>query len=74
MIPHLIFYNKYIKNFSKEQSKNQSFKTGALGFSSFDSSGILLAHLSNDTLQTTTETVASKLLVLLSHWDELHAE
>ena len=66
-MPHLIFYKQYNKNFSKEQSKNQSFKTGALGFSSFDSSGILLAHLSNDTLQTTTETAASKLLVLLSH-------
>jgi len=74
MIPHLIFYNHNIKNFSKEQSKNQSFKTGALGFSSFDSSGILLARLSNDTLQTTIESVVSKLLVLLSHWDELHAE
>jgi hypothetical protein len=74
MMPHLIFYNKYIKNFSKEQSKNQSFKTGALGFSSFDRSEILLAHLSNDTLQTTIESAVSRLLFLLSHWDEQHAE
>jgi hypothetical protein len=66
MIPHLIFYNHNIKNFSKEQSKNKSFKTGALGFSSFDRSETLLAHLSNDNLQTTTESAVSKSPVLLS--------
>jgi hypothetical protein len=27
MMPHLIFYNHNIKNFSKEQSKSQSFET-----------------------------------------------